>query len=85
MSDFTPSLMKQMQYDEFGFYRSKGETIILKSKKDKRTHFVQGWDLGNGNILSLPHKIIECTDFYCVSNETYFKKRSFKSIYIVVI
>lgn len=56
MSDFTPSLIKQMQYDEFGFYRSKGETIILKSKKDKRTHFVQGWDLGNGNILSLPHK-----------------------------
>jgi|GEM_PF-3018620 len=72
MSDFTPSLIKQMQYDEFGFYRSKGETIILKSKKDKRTHFVQGWDLGNGNILSLPHKIIECTDFYCVSNETYY-------------
>ena len=72
MSDFTPSIIKQMRCDEFGFYHSKGETIILKSENDKQTHLVQGWDLGNGNILSLPNKIIECADFYCEWNQTYY-------------
>ena len=70
--DFTPSIIKQMRCDEYGFYHSKSEEIILKSEKDKQTHLVQGWDLGNGNVLSLHKKIIECADFYCESNQTYY-------------
>lgn len=70
--DFTPALVKQMQSDEYGFFHSQGEKIILESGNIKRTHLVQGWELGNGNILSMPNKIIECADFYCKSNRTYY-------------
>lgn len=61
-----------MRCDEFGFFHSNGKTIILESETNKQTHLVQGWDLGNGNILSLPNKIIECVDFYFESNQTYY-------------
>lgn len=70
--DYTPALAKQMPCDKYGFYHSQGEKIILESENIKYTHLVQGWDLGNGNKLSMPDKIIECADYYCKSNQTYY-------------
>src|SRR5574344_2566355 len=61
--DYTKALESQMNRDENGLFFSNGEHILLNSTKYKDTNLIQGWDLGNGNILSFPLKIFECVEF----------------------
>lgn len=50
--DYLDSIQEQMECDEYGFYHSCKKPISLMQKKRKKTVLVQGWDLGNGNVLS---------------------------------
>ena len=41
-------------------------------KKRKKTVLVQGWDLGNGNVLSCSYKMIECVKSYNSNKDVYY-------------
>lgn len=65
-SDSISSCMKSMN----GIFHSQNVPVNLNLRSKRHTLAVPGWDLGNGNILSLPVKICECAvgfianDFY---------------------
>lgn len=59
-NDYYESLIYSMDLDEYGFMQSKGIPINLISNGNINQIPIPGWDLGNGNILSMPTKICEC-------------------------
>lgn len=58
--DFVSAIEKCMFRDQYGFYHSSDKVITLDVSVPKPYNLVQGWDFGNGNILSGNRKIIEC-------------------------
>lgn len=70
--DYMPSIIRDMRCDRFGFYHSQGSQIELDEYVERRSHFVHGWDLGNGNILSQERKIIECKEYRCESRKALY-------------
>lgn len=71
--DYLDSIQEQMECDEYGFYHSFcKKPISLMQKKRKKTVLVQGWDLGNGNVLSCSYKMIECVKSYNSNKDVYY-------------
>lgn len=58
--DYSESITKYME-NENGIFHSINMPINLNLRSKRHMLAVPGWDLGNGNILSLPVKICECT------------------------
>ncbi len=58
--DYSESIMKYMG-NENGIFHSIKAPINLNLRSKRHTQAISGWDLDNGNILSLPIKICECT------------------------
>lgn len=57
--DYGESISRCME-NIHGIYHSKNVPIHLNWRCERHTMAVPGWDLGNGNILSLPVKVCEC-------------------------
>ena len=71
--DYLDSIQEQMECDEYGFYHSFcKKPISLMQNKRKKTVLVQGWDLGNGNVLSCSYKMIECVKSYNSNKDVYY-------------
>lgn len=58
--DYSESITKYME-NENGIFHSINVPINLNLRSKRHTQAIPGWDLDNGNILSLPIKICECT------------------------
>lgn len=58
--DYYETVRLFMEKDEYDFLHSKGYQIEITSNRKINKIPIPGWDLGNGNILSLPSKICEC-------------------------
>lgn len=58
--DYSESISRYME-NVNGIFHSKNVSVNLNLRSKRHTQAVPGWDLGNGNILSLPVKICECT------------------------
>ncbi len=70
--DYMASIKRQMPCNEYGFYHSTGRTISMQSDILKSTQLIQGWDLGNGNIISKERKVIECSEFYSTDTNRFY-------------
>lgn len=58
--DYGESITKYME-NKNGIFHSINVPINLNFRSKRHTLAIPGWDLDNGNILSLPIKICECT------------------------
>lgn len=58
--DYSESITKYME-NENGIFHSIDIPVNLNLRSKRHTQAVPGWDIDNGNILSLPVKICECT------------------------
>lgn len=65
-SESISSCMKNLN----GVFHSQKAPVNLNFRCKRKTLAVPGWDLGNGNILSLPVKICECA-VRLIANEYY--------------
>lgn len=70
--DYMPSIERDMAVDGYGFHHSTGRTVILEENLPRKTHRVQGWDFGNGNILCRERKVIECCSLHCTLKDMFY-------------
>lgn len=69
--DYSESVSRSMENIN-GVFHSKNVPVNLNLRSQRHTLAVPGWDLDNGNILSLPVKICECAvglieDYYYIA------------------
>lgn len=85
--DYSESISKCMENIN-GVFHSNNSSINVNSRCKRDTVAVPGWDLGNGNILSLSVKICECavgliTDDYYIAYTYWADNRLVLNISIV--